>query len=198
MEDSFKSEIEPRLMALPIRACIAFAARAARRVEPLYSNQPNVDPENIEKIAKAIALSESMARGGTIDSVVGGVVARAAAGAGREVAGAAALVGRVVAAAAGTAVIAAADLPDAATHAARAAANAARDADKADENESCRSALRNDLDLLSEWAATASDNSIPTAIFEEPLWPDGEPDWFKKDAAAEDGEKGAPPLADCS
>lgn len=175
---SFKDEIETRLANLPILASVAFAARAARRVAPLYAHHSAAEAGNIELLSKAVSIAEKMAAGEKIDFDTASGSARAVAGAARAVDEAAAHSARAAAGAAGAGAIAAGGRPESETHAARAAANSARDADRAADDETCRAAMRQDLDLLSKCQEENSDG--PASLLARPLWPAGEPAWFSK------------------
>jgi hypothetical protein len=148
---------EDLLRGLPRRAVIAFAARCARRVQPLFPAEPpsGFPPDKWEKhrldVALAIDAAERYAGGRNNKPPAADADARAA-----DAAAAAA------AAAARAAAFAAA------------AAAAARAADAAD-----TSSIRRDFDLLCGSAHLESwteDTPIPPEFF-GPLWPMGRPAW---------------------
>jgi hypothetical protein len=168
--------IEDRLKALPLRAIVAFAARCARRVQPLTSSLPEHGRDAVER---AIQVAEGFACGDDLT----GAAARAAdvaadAWADADAADAAADAARAAANAARAAAWAAdadaataaraADAADAAADAARAAADAAADA----------------LDLnrlialnLGRPGTRGSPIDPSEAGPLGPLWPNGAPDW---------------------
>ncbi len=178
MEDPIKAEFESLLKSLPILGIVAFAARTARRVEPLYAAAEDSDAGGVEMVAEAIATAEKTAGGAEISFETASQTARKVAGASRAVTDAAALAAKSAAGAAGTGAIVAGNNPEASTHAVRAAANAARDAIRAAADDRCREAMLADIRRLAELDGNATDGAVvPESFFEIPLWPDGEPAW---------------------
>ena len=160
------------LEVLPRLARIAYAARAARRVQPLYVKfWPEAPAQHVEAVDRAIAVAESTAEGNNNHACVGGVAGHAAYAAD---AGARA-VGRAAYAPANAAAYAAADVPaGAAAAAVEAAAYAARD--------TIASCIRHDFDLLSTFSKLGkwTDKTPVSVAILGPLWPDGEPEWWRE------------------
>lgn len=174
---------EEELATLPRWACVAFAARCARRVQPLFKHfWPGAPEKHVAAIDAAITTIELSAIGylGTIGAVE---IARAAAdnatAARAVVAGtaAAAVVSAGTAAAATRAADSASTVAAAATAAFRSARAAA---DATDARTVASAAIRRDFELLKAAAEAENwtdDTPVPPEFF-GPLWPHGEPeDW---------------------
>jgi hypothetical protein len=179
-------DIRERLAQLPRRAVVAFAARCARRVQPLTHALPQ---QGRDAIDRAIASAEAFAK----DDSRAADAAEAAARAARadEAARAAHLAARAAHLAA-TAALATTDadvLAAAAEAAARAATvEAAADAE-ADDNDwaDAWAAASSDLDRLIASNLGKPDTLGATIDPSEsgplgPLWPQGEPEWYTKAA----------------
>lgn len=201
-DEAKKLEVtEEELRQLPRWAVVAFAARCARRVQPLFTKYWAKAPdEYVMTINTAITLAESSARVGRADAPVGrahvaaGVVAYDAARPGAyegvayegpiyPAAGAAA----VARAAAGAAAAAAdANAGAAAADAAYAAAGAARAYSFA------LAAIRPDFELLKSLAAfegwTPESPVDPDLL--GPLWPQGVPEGWPDTLSCEDDVSG--------
>ncbi len=187
------------LRKLPRWACVAFAARCARRVQPLFKfGWPGAPDEHVRAVDRAIALAEESAHMGRADSLIldaaraayaANAAARAANAAARaaNAANAAARAARAAAYAANAAANAAndadadADAADAAA-AARGADAAARGADAAARGAAADAAARADYELL---VALSKKNRNPEATVDVallgPLWANGEPKWWPKE-----------------
>lgn len=118
-----KTPTKEELLKLPRWARVAFAARCARRVQPLFvKHWPKAPKEHIEAVERAITLAESSARAGRAEDLVTTAAASRAAAA--YAAATISATARATAAARATAYAA----TTATTTAARAAADAAADA----------------------------------------------------------------------
>ena len=163
---------------LPNLAIVAFAARCARRVQPLLrAGWPDAPEEELEAVETAIAVAEQYSATGTASLVETAQSYRAT-----ETARAAEAVGAqrsanvaYAAEAAYAAARAAAKAPEAASFAAAGAAEAAARA-----SDAARSAIRRDFDqihracLVDKWR---EDTSVPVDFFGA-MWPNGAPsDW---------------------
>ena len=185
---------------LPRRAVVAFAARCARRVQPIFAAWPGATQRHIVAVDRAISLAEAYGAAHAADVAD---VAHAAAHAAANAAAHAAANAAANAADAYAAAKAAANAADAylgaklaaayaADYAADAAANAADaydadayDADDADDaaaayanaREPLIAAMRRDYDLLAQAAQQqhwTHDTPVPPTFF-GPLWPNGQP-----------------------
>ena len=63
-----ETSLQRRLRRLPLRAQVAFAARCARRVQPLATRLSD-DPANHEAVERAIRVAEQLARGDRVTPV---------------------------------------------------------------------------------------------------------------------------------
>jgi hypothetical protein len=66
-----ESGLQRRLRRLPLRAQLAFAARCARRVQPLATRVPD-DPAKHEAVERAIHVAEQLARGDRVTQAEAG------------------------------------------------------------------------------------------------------------------------------
>ncbi len=166
------------------RAIVAYAARCARRVQPLYRSENN---RLVKDVDKAICVAEGFARGDAAAYLTSAAAARDAA---RDAAHAAAHAARAAAAAARAA--AGYDVGDAfaasatdAAHAAHAAISDAAEVGDIITPATVVDAIRRDYDYL------ASRHPKPEDLFGKPidpsengplgpLWPEGEPESFKR------------------
>jgi hypothetical protein len=176
-------DIRERLAQLPHHAVVAFAARWARRVQPLTHVLPQQDRDAIDR---ALASAEEFAKGAA-DARAAHQAADAAAWA-AAVADAADAADRATVAAAARAAAVAADVA-ADADAARAAANAAADAAAAwaanaaaAAARAARAATSRDLDRLialnpGEPDALGAPIDPSEAGPLGPLWPQGVPEW---------------------
>ena len=172
-------DIRERLAQLPHHAVVAFAARCARRVQPLTHVLPQQDRDAIDW---ALASAEAFAKGA---AAARADAARAAARAddARAAAARAADAWTAARAAADAAAAAAAAADDWAAHTAAAAAWAAAAAARAD----ARAAAASDLDRLSALNPGEPDAlGAPIDPSEAgplgPLWPQGVPEWYTEAA----------------
>lgn len=180
------------LQMLPRWARVAFAARCARRVQPLFRDEwPSAPQEHVKAIDNAITISEKSAAAAVL-----AVLAADAANGVAAISAARAAVGDAVLYADAFAVAAfVADTADRAIRAAARAATApargtfvpsvdastaARYACAAAGTAFADAAVRRDYELLiaaSEAEKWSDDTPVPPEFF-GPLWPDGEPeDW---------------------
>jgi hypothetical protein len=171
---------------LPRWAMVAFAARCARRVQPVFTAAwPSVPSQHVEAVATAIASAEATAKHArtsfTADPALAADAADAAARAAArssDAADAADAAARTAARAAR----AAANAVDTASYAARAA-----DAAAAFAATNAASPMRSDFNLLvalSKQLAWTDDSPVDVALL-GPLWPpEMEPAWAKKKQAA--------------
>lgn len=189
-----RKKIEGELSKLPARATAAFAARCARRVRPLFgSHLPGG-----EAIEHAIVVAEQIASGVTVKDDDAKAAAKAAAWAAHAASNAAA----------------AADCPSTAVSAAQAAAYAAveaADCSPAGAAESADAAVAY-VSYADESAGFSPESDTERAMVEDlrrlaalrlgepqtlgreidttptgalgPLWPDGEPEWFRRACTA--------------
>jgi hypothetical protein len=172
-DDPVRLPTEEELRALPRWAVVAFAARCARRVQPLFTHfWPKAPREHIEAVDRAISLTQASAADPSSVSTY-------------EVRAAADYVDDAYVAAT------AADIPEAAyatSPAANAAHAAAADADsaflgafltaRAARAADAVVAMRRDYELLRAAAASegwTDDTPVPPEFF-GPLWPEGEPE----------------------
>ncbi len=188
---------EEELSRLTLRAIVAYAARCARRVQPLFTTD---NAEHIEDVDRAIRVAEAFARGVTAPlTASAGHNARNVADvyAVREGRPAREFREADPAYAAGDAAYAAA----AAANGTRdAAANAARDAARStaysvDDARTIDVCIRRDYDFLAiHYPRTEGIHGEPIDPSENgplgTLWPEGEPKWFKRE------ETKAEPLLD--
>jgi hypothetical protein len=171
---------EDEIRRLPLRARIAFAARCARRVQPLFQHLLPDAPEKYRTaVAKAIDLAETVAT----RYVASAARADAAVAYGYATAAAAA----DAAAAAADAAAAAADAAADAATVARAAATAARAAEAAEAADDARALalIRQDFDLLRRLATEKKwddETPVPPTAF-GPMWPNGLPKGWPKSEA---------------
>ena len=173
-------DIRERLAKLPHHAVVAFAARCARRVQPLTHILPQRDRDTIDRAlasAEAFAKGADAARADAARADARAADARAAAARAADAWTAA----RAAAAAAADAAAAAAD--DWAAHTAAAAAWADAAAARAD----ARAAAASDLDRLIALNPGAPDAlGAPIDPSEAgplgPLWPQGVPEWYTEAA----------------
>ena len=191
---------EKELATLPRWACVAFAARCARRVQTLYKLfWPEAPVEHVETLDKVITLVQASAAGpsSTSDSAFDANVTAAAAAvyaANVTAAAAAAANAAYAAAEAAEAANAAANVTAAvypyayaAAAAAAAAANAAARAAYAAyaaANAYAAAAMRRDYELLKAAAKAeqwTNDTPVPPAFF-GPLWPFGKPEHWSSEA----------------
>ena len=175
-------DIRERLARLPRRAVIAFAARCARRVQPLTHALPQQDRDTIDwglASAEAFAKGAAAARADT-RADARAAAARAAAARAADAAWTAARAATTAWAADARAAAAAADW---AANAAAAADWAANAADWAD----ARAAAASDLDRLialnpGEPDALGGPIDPSEAGPLGPLWPQGVPQWYTEAA----------------
>jgi hypothetical protein len=177
---------EEELKQLPRWAIVAFAARCARRVQPLYvKHNPDAMPNHVQAIDKAITLAEATASGGVAtdmelrDAIR---VALAAANAAYVPNAPAADVAYTAAHAAAALAANAANAALVSNAAAFAAANAAANAANVANVAAFAYAARADYDLLLELAKRLhwTDASPVDVGLLGPLWPVGmEPEWAK-------------------
>ena len=183
--ESFRDEIEGQLKDIPRWGCVAFAARCARRVQPLFvKSWPDAPQEHIDAIEKAIDLAELMAADPSVRNRGAADTGANAAAAARAAANAKANARTAHAAAyAANAAVAYTDVADVADAAARAAAYAAyaayayADVAFADD---LGNNIRNDVQALQaahEKGLIDENGSVPQSLF-GPLWPDGAPEWW--------------------
>jgi len=174
-------DIRDRLAQLPRRAVVAFAARCARRVQPLTHALPQQGRDAIDRdaIDRAIAIAEAFAKGTDVASAAADAAARAATAANKDDAAGAAT--WAAAAAVAAAAVAVANAAWAADAAARAAARAATDTEAA--WAAAWAAADDDLDRLialnlgqpgTLGAPIDPSKSGPLG----PLWPQGVPEWY--------------------
>jgi len=178
-------DIRDRLAQLPRRAVVAFAARCARRVQPLTHALPQQGRDAIDRdaIDRAIAIAEAFAKGTDVASAAADAAARAATAANKDDAAGAAT--WAAAAAVAAAAVAVANAAWAADAAARAAARAATDTEAA--WAAAWAAADDDLDRLialnlgqpgTLGAPIDPSKSGPLG----PLWPQGVPEWYTEAA----------------
>jgi hypothetical protein len=191
-----KKKLESELSKLPARATAAFAARCARRVRPLFgSHLPGG-----EAIEHAIVVAEQIASGVTVKDADAKAAAKAAAWAANDAANASA----------------AADCPFTAVYAAKAAAySAVEAADRspagaavaadeavtyisyAEESAGFEPRIDTDRAMVEDLRRLAAlDLGEPQTLRREidaaptgplgPLWPEGEPEWFRRACATAD------------
>jgi hypothetical protein len=196
---------EEDLKRLPLRAIVAFAARCARRVRPLY-RLPTDDPgaaehehavERVLKMAESFAAGERSVVAESNDTRAAAARAAGAAGAkylvlddpsvGATTLTAAALAAASAEAASASAEAAADRIPATALEAADRAADAALSAAAraTDELTTIRTAVAADYERLIQLRlGNHPDLGDPVDPSESgplgPLWPDGEPEWFLK------------------
>ena len=170
------------LSRLPRRAVVAFAARCARHVQPIFAAWPGATQEHIAAVDRAISLAE--AYGAALAAHAhAAYAANAAAYAANAAAYAAAYAAYAAADAAANAADAAANAAYAAGNAAYAAANAAYAAAR----EPLIVVMRRDYDLLAQAAQQqhwTDDTPVPPTFF-GPLWPNGEPPAWPQPASAQ-------------
>jgi hypothetical protein len=186
------------LTGLPRWACVAFATRCARRVQPLFTLRwPEALKEHAEAVEKAISLAEAAARTGHADnpmvSNAGSLAAMAGSAANHAASSniATVIASTVAGLAAGTAA-------NVASIAAR-----AREPDGDPDYESCLIQVLAAVNLgfsvataHAAYATARSDYELLLALAKEerwsrespvepdllgPLWPYGEPEWWPKD-----------------
>ncbi|MCW5777789.1 MAG: hypothetical protein KIS87_15240, partial [Phycisphaeraceae bacterium] len=202
-----QSPTEEELATLPRWARVAFAARCARRVQPLFKHfWPAAPEEQVRGIDTAITLSERSAAHAHADANADAAANAADFAAGAANAANAANAAASAYAAAASAYAAAASAADAANainaaNAAYAAANAAKCAfvdatdleavattsDADDNTAAARAAMRRDFELLKAAAKAerwTDDTPVPPEFF-GPLWPDGEPEGWPESAREE-------------
>ena len=166
------------IQKLPRWARVAFAARCARRVQPLFAaRRPGATAKDIAAVDHAISRAEQSAGGAvsTADAYVTAAGDAAQAYAAAPEVDAAALVARAATRAAYSTA--------AYTSAAAAAYTAYTDAAEATEAAEAAAAIRCDYDLLcalSQREAWDDDSPVPPALF-GPLWPDGPPPGWPED-----------------
>lgn len=192
-----KKELEPpsekEIRRLPRWAQVAFAARCARRVQPLFqAGWPKAPAEHVEAVKRAIRIAETGAAGTTRAGAV--AVAASASAATRAVsaasgqarlsaasaayaADAAAVASTTAAFSADASVVAASARASAAASAAFSAGEAARAVHGAVAETGVIRAMRADLDKLQAVAKQegwTDETPVPPEFF-GPLWPEGEP-----------------------
>ena len=172
-------DIRERLAQLPHHAVVAFAARCARRVQPLTHILPQQDRDTIDR---ALASAEAFAKGAAA-ARADAARADARAAAARAAAARAADAWTAARAAADAAAAAAAAADDWAAHTAAAAAWA----DAAAARAAARAAAASDLDRLIVLNPGAPDAlGAPIDPSEAgplgPLWPQGVPEWYTEAA----------------
>ncbi|MEM1331605.1 MAG: hypothetical protein AAGG07_13705 [Planctomycetota bacterium] len=69
-EETLREITEADIEGLPRRAVVAFAARCARRVRPLFDPERKLDPKHHKAVEHAIAVAESIASGDHIASAL--------------------------------------------------------------------------------------------------------------------------------
>jgi hypothetical protein len=180
MPDEFELPSEEDLKKLSRRAIVAYAARAARRAQPLFRSDNAADTETIER---AIAIAEQFASQPDADRIARDATAAASAAAQISTTGGEATMHAAAEAATYAADAAAAHLADDpvadTAHAAHAAAGFARTAYPASSDaELFKSACCADYTTLLETDAVGLTTHTGTPInFEHlgPLWPNGAP-----------------------
>ena len=166
---------EEEIATLPRWARVAFAARCARRVLPLFTHfWPNAPEEHIKEVVDDIKAAEQYARKAAPaidfnDAVVAALAARMTKFP----------LAAVVARAAARAIQSAKDghVDDNAREAAEAAAAAAEAADAARIPSGICPIIRRDFDHLArfvQWQHWTDDTPVPPEVF-GPLWPEGPP-----------------------
>ena len=159
---------ERELRALPRLAQVAYAVRAARRVQPLYVKYwPDAPQRHVDAIEQAITSAERFADGRTLTAAEAAEAAAGDADAEPDAEPEAAYV-------------AVAAYYAAAATAHRAAYHAARAARAADAEVAFLSSIRSDFELLRQFSALGKwtdETPVPVTIL-GPLWPDGPPDWY--------------------
>lgn len=195
MADSVKLPTEKDLKKLSPRARAAYAARCARRVQPLYTS---ADPRHIEAVENAIAMAERFAGGACAvhtavpDAYAAAIRAATAAGAAYAAyaADAAAALGAALGAAdadafpdvAYAAAVRMCNAADAAARAYAARTVAAGGVAVAATRAALAICVSNDyrrLLGLSPARGRKKDRPVDVATL-GPLWPDGEPDWYTR------------------
>jgi hypothetical protein len=180
---------ESALAALSPWARIAYAARCARRVQPLANAWPGRAPALREAIERAIALAEEAAA--RADASATGAAVRAAAG--RAANDAAEELRRAAQESDGDssrAAFAALSAAKAAVRASRGSPDPAAVADAAFEAEASagpafwavQEAMRRDFEKLQSWASPEkmfAPEPVAVSVF-GPLWPDGEPSAWRE------------------
>jgi hypothetical protein len=197
-DDRSKPPAETDLKALPRWARVAFAARCARRVQPLFMKAwPNAPAKHREALDNVIGLTESSARTGrvaeglTTDATDGtnaiAAVNAAVTAADRDAATASSFASRA-ATSAGFASIFAYTTDDAS----RAAANAAIAGADADASVASLRAMWADVDLLLAMAASShwTDETRVDPDLCGSLWPFGRPDGWPVEPARDDDAAG--------
>ena len=181
----FRDQVKEKLTGLPRRAVVAFAARCARRVQPLFvAAWPDAPQKHLDAIEKAIVLAERYGQGDKITAAdayadaYADAVAYAARAADARAAAAYADAAAYAAYAAH-----AADAADAYADAAYAARAAAAYADAAVGG---APVIEKDLQRLLDHARrkgwTEDSKVIISPDFFGPMWPDGEPQGWPESA----------------
>jgi hypothetical protein len=192
MPDEPRLPTEEELRTLPRWAVVAYAARCARRVQPLFTHYwPDAPREHVEAVDRAITLAEAAAADpASASDWVPALAARSAANAAANAAAARSAARSAANAAANAALNAAAANPAAAALTAANAAHATAANPAAAANAAALAhAARRDFDLLralAEQHGWTDDSPVDVALL-GPLWPDGLPEGWPvgADRAAE-------------
>ncbi len=176
VKSDMKRVTQKELQKLSIYAMVAFAARCARRVQPLFDAWG--DDEEVAAVERAIAIAEQYSQGSSVEAATTSNTGSAHSFAART----AAVYGAVARAAFAARAADSAYAARAAVARARAAVagNAAASARAADNAFAAHAAVaRADYDQLLE-AFEGKDDAIVPHNFFGPPWPDGEPEGWQE------------------
>lgn len=181
MSDNVKLPSKKEIAQLPRWAQVAFAARCARRVQPLFKHfWPDASAEHVEALDRTITISERGAARAADDDHAYNAAANAANAADTAAINATTATTALAAAFAAAAARAADDDDDNNTARAADAARAAAARVGAEAERTVLRAMRIDFEELKARAVAEQwidDTPVPPSVF-GPLWPEGEPEFW--------------------